>query len=101
MDKITNPLASKTVWAGILTAVCGYLQVAYHASIDIDTQQRLINIVFGLATILGGKGAVLFRLMVAAPQVKELLDEVKKLRFQIGVGNAPSGGVVNPDGGAR
>lgn len=98
MDKAI--LKSRTVWAGILTAVAGYLQVAYAVTVDAEAQARIVDAAFGLFTILTGKGAILFRILAAMPKIKELENTVKTIWREIdrsrASGSPPPGGPVSP-----
>lgn len=53
-------LASRTVWAGLLAAASGIAQV-YGYEFSADTQANILNIITGVAAVIGGGGAIFGR----------------------------------------
>lgn len=60
-NEMKSVLASRTVWAGIISVAAGFAQV-YGYEFTADTQANLLNLVTGLVGCAGGVGAVLGRI---------------------------------------
>lgn len=60
MNEVKSILASRTVWAGLLAAASGIAQV-YGYEFGPDTQSTVLDIITGVAALIGGTGAVFGR----------------------------------------
>jgi len=53
--------ASRTIWAGIVSALAGIAGVAGY-SISPDDQAQIVTLAVGVASLLGGAGAIVGRI---------------------------------------
>lgn len=100
-----NPLEGKrTILSGIIAAAAGAASVIYGIQIDAALQERLLVVIFGLASILGGSGSIVFRVMANLGTLKAAADVIRDLRAQLDLAKNPAAAAAldgsPPRGGA-
>lgn len=82
-DKFKPWWTSKSVWSGILAALAGILQTSYAFVLDPGTQEQIINVVFGIVTIIAGGGSIYGRIVAAVPIFTRSAKLIAELRAQL------------------
>lgn len=74
---------SKAVWSGVLAAIAGILQTSYAFILDPGTQEQIINVAFGLVTVLAGGGSIYGRIVAAVPIATRAAKLIAKLKADL------------------